>query len=213
MESTLKSIEIDGELKEFDSNLTFGLISDQIRGSLSADRVLAEIFVDDRSIDISEEEQLNSQFVKDLGRVVLRTRNVDDLFRESLQSAPSICQVLVQDCDDVQTFMNNSQFEEAHERVIEMTALLEWLIQLMMGAQSLGDVEANREKWSKTDLMESITRMQYQLVQIHFYLGSQNWDEFRKALDGTFKSELTVWKSIFDVLAKQWSPRGVARES
>ena len=213
MDAQMKSIEIDGELKEFDGTMTFGTISEEIRKTLTSDRVLAEIYVDDKSVDLAEEEQLNGRFFKDLGRVVLRTRKVDELFKESLQSAPGICHVLVQDCEDVEAFMADSKFDEAHERVIEMTALLEWLIQLVIGSQSLGDTERNKSQFTKPQLVESITRMQYQLVQLHFYLGSQNWDEFRKTLKGPFKTELENWRTLFDDLSAQWSPRASVRES
>jgi hypothetical protein len=213
MDSSMKTLELDGESKIFDGSKTFATVSEEIRMALPPERVLAEIYVDDKPIDLAEEEMLNEKILNDLGRVVVKSRRIDELFKESLQSAPHICQVLQQDCIDVEGFLSKNDFESTHERVIEMTALLEWLIQLVIGTQSLGTTNVDAATFEKQKVSESITRMQYQLVQLHFYLGSQNWEEFKKILTGSFRSELSVWEAFFSEASMTWIPQPSTLES
>lgn len=209
----MKTLEMDGQIKAFDPEKPFGSITEELRTTLPNSRVLAEIIVDNRPIDLSEEEELNQKAFKNLGQVVIRSRRVDELFRESLQVSPRICEALQMDCDDMEQFIEKQEYTQAQERLAEMSSLLEWLIQLVVGAQSLGEKRIEELSFEGGRVMDSMNRMQFQLAQLHFHLGAGNWTEFRKMMTGDFKRELKTWESIFTSLAQTWTPNVTARES
>ncbi len=213
METTLKNLELDGVMKSFDPEKTFGDITEEIRTTLPEHRVLAEIIVDNKPLDIVEEEELNQTAFKALGQVIIRSRKVDELFRESLQSGPTICEALQMDCDDMEGFLEKQDYAQAQERLAEMSSLLEWLIQLVVGAQSLGDQKVEDMTFEGGKVMDSMTRMQFQLVQLHFHLGAGNWTEFRRTLSGDFKHEIGVWQKLFKNLATTWTPKSTVRDA
>ncbi|MDB5037895.1 MAG: hypothetical protein JWQ35_1423 [Bacteriovoracaceae bacterium] len=213
MEATQKQLQLDGEIKIFDPSKTFGVIAEEVRVGLPSDRVLTEIIIDNRPVDLVEEEELNKKEFSILGDVVLKTRQVDELFRESLTVAPRICEALQMDCDELENFLNTDKFQEAANRLTEMSALLEWLIQLVVGAQSLGDKRVEDMTFSQGKVMDSCTRMQFQLVQLHSNLADSKWDAFRKILKGDFKSELKIWETMFSDLSTNWTPRTSVRDS
>lgn len=213
MEASQKTLEIDGQVKAFDPTKTFGAITEEIRTGLPTHRVLTDIVVDNKSIDLLEELDLNEKNFGLLGQVVLKTRQVDEVFRDSLNSAPLICRVLQVDCEDLENFIAVEKFKDATDRLQDMSSLLEWLIQLVVGAQSLGTQRVEDMTFSRGRVMDSCTRMQYQIVQLHFNLGSGNWDEFKKVLTGDFKAELKTWEIMFSEIATNWNPRPSTRES
>jgi hypothetical protein len=213
MEANQKSLEIDGELRTFDAEKTFGVIAEEIRTSLPNNRVLTDIVLDNRPIDLVEELEINEKALKTLGQIVLRSRQVDELFRESLTSAPRICEALQNDCAELEKFIDEEKFTEATDRLTDMSSLLEWLIQLVVGAQSLGTERIEDMHFSKGRVMDSCTRMQFQLVQLHFQLGNGNWTEFKKILSGDFRTELKTWEILFSELAVNWNPKLNSRAS
>lgn len=207
MEAVTKSLEIDGQPRQFDPEKTFGMVKEEIRQMLPTDRVVTEIFINSRPIDLVEEDELHEKVLKEMGDVSFKTRDVNELFRESLQMAPQICSALKLDCDDVEAFLNKQELDNVGERVTEMTALLEWLIQLIMGVQQLGATKLEDMTFSQGKVMDTLTRMQFQLVQLHFNLGAQNWPEFLKILQNDFKGELSVWETLFSELSRDWGPQ------
>lgn len=213
MEANQKTLEIDGVVTAFDSEKTFGAITEEVRTILPQNRVLTEIIVDNKAIDLLEEQELNEKHFKALGQVVLKSRQVDELFRESLSVAPRICEALQADCDELEKLLTADMQQQATERLAEMSSLLEWLIQLIVGAQSLGTERIDTMTFSEGRVMDTCTRMQFQLVQLHFNLGAGNWAEFKKILSGDFKKELKTWEVLFNELTTRWTPRTSARES
>lgn len=213
MDASQKTLELDGQTRAFDIAKTFGAITEEIRTGLPGHRVLTDIVVDNKAVDLLEELDLNDKTFGNIGRVVLRTRQVDEVFRDSLNSAPLICRVLQVDCEDLENFINVEKYKDATDRLQDMSSLLEWLIQLVVGAQSLGTQRVEDMTFSRGRVMDSCTRMQYQIVQLHFNLGSGNWPEFKKVLTGDFKAELNTWEVMFSELSTNWNPRPSTRAS
>lgn len=213
MESVIKELELDGELKGFDSNKSFGDISAEVKALVAPHRVVTEIIVDDKNVELDEELVLNETFFKDLGRVVLKTRDVNELFRDSLKMAPQICEALQMDCCDVEQFFVDGNLQAAQERVGEMTSLLEWLLQLISGLQSLGNEKIESMTFSQGKVMDSVNRMQFFLAKLHLNLAGQQWTEFRTTMNGDFKKEVGVWRMLFEEVSKTWTPRTSSLES
>lgn len=213
MNEVQKGLEIDGVMQEFDSNKTFGAISEEIKKQLGPNRVLTEITIDSRPVDLGEEERLRHIFLKNLGSVSIKTRDVHELFRESLELAPRICEALELDCGDVETFFENKEYQMAQDRVGEMTSLLEWLLQLISGVHSLGTDDIETLEFSGGKVIESVNRMQTLLTRLHIHMASQQWEEFRVVLKGDFLAEVKTWRNLFEDVVKTWNPRTSARES
>ncbi len=213
METKMKALELDGEAQEFDSFRTFGAISEEIRTRVAPTRVLTEIYVDDRSIDLEEEEILNRKLFRDLGRVIIRTRNVGDLFRESLQLAPKICQALKLDCEDIENFFAKGDGVSAQERISEMASLMEWLLKLISGVESYGTEKLEKMTFSGGAVISTVAQMQRHLTQLYTHMTRQNWDSFRGILQNEFKREVLTWEALFSELASTWTPRPSILES
>lgn len=211
MDGQTKQIEVDGQTMAMDAAKTFGMISQEIRNQLAPDRVVTEIFVDGRAIDIVEEEDIKLKVLNELGRVSLKSRQVHDLFRESLQMAPKICEALMMDCGDVQTFINDKQIQAASDRVGEMTSLLEWLLHLISGMETLGSEAIETMTFSHGRVMDAVNRMQFLLAKLHLDLANEKWEEFRSTLSGDFLNEVTVWKALFTDIAGSWKPKAEVR--
>jgi hypothetical protein len=213
MDASLKALELDGQIQHFDPNMKFGEISTEIKAKLGARRVLTEIIVDNKAITFTDEESLNDKSFRDLGQVVFKTRKIEELFRESLILAPKICEALRLDCEDVEGFLSKNDSQSAHERVAEMTSLLEWLLQLISGLQSLGDAKLEDLKFSQGKVMDSVNRMQHLLASLHLHLAGEKWDEFRAVLKGDFFNEVGLWQILFEDVSKSWNPNSILLES
>jgi hypothetical protein len=174
---------------------------------------LTEIYVNDRPIDLVEEAEIQAKTLRELGILSFKTRDVVELFKESLQLAPRICDALMMDCEDVEGFFANQQMQEAQERIGELTSLLEWLLQLISGMQSLGGEKIESMSYGDVKVVDSVQRMQVLLGGMHGDLAAQNYDKFRVALRGDFKSEISTWKNIFNDASEKWQPQVSGRES
>lgn len=213
METTTKSFQLDGLDQTADGKKTFGEISDEIRANLAPHRVVTEIRIDGRPIDIAEEEQLTSKALGEIGSLELRSRNVGELFMESLALAPKICEAIHLDCDDIQTFLANSQSAEANERISEMAALVEWLLQLVLGLESFGSRKLKDLEFSEGRVVDSVARMQSHLARLYAYMAQSKWEEFKTVLAGDFRSEVAIWRKLFSELISSWTPRSSVLES
>lgn len=207
MDASMKQIEIDGKAVGFDPEKSFGAISQEIKMTLAPDRVVTEIFVNDKAVDLVEEEELNARVFKEIGDIKVRSREVHELFRESLQMAPRICEALTLDCSDVHNFISDNNLQSAKERVSEMTSLLEWLLQLISGVESLGNTKLEELTFSRGRVMDSVNRMQFLLAKLHLSLSGEKWEDFRTTMSGEFKTEVENWGALFTELANTWKPR------
>lgn len=210
---TMKALTLDNQAMEVDGEKTFAIVSQEVKRGLGPQRVLTEIIIDNRPIDLAEEEELAHRTMKDLGEVTFKTRDVVELFKESLQLAPKICEALLMDCDDVEGFFAANDMKQAQERIGELTSLLEWLLQLISGMQSIGGQKLEEMRFGDVAVMESVNKMQFLLGKLHMQLAGKQWDLFRETLKGEFKSEITVWKVIFSDAAESWSPQPSGRAS
>lgn len=211
--STNKNLTVDGNTMEVEAQKTFAMVSQEIKRGLGPQRVLTEIVIDDRSIDLNEEESLGNKPISELGNVVFKTRDVVELFRESLQLAPKICEALLMDCRDVETFFEANEMRQAQERIGELTSLLEWLLQLISGMQQIGGQKLEEMRYGNVSVSESVGRMQFLLGKLHLQLAGKQWDLFRETLGGDFKTEINVWKTLFEDAATNWNPQASTRES
>jgi len=211
--SQIKNLTVDGNSVEVESGKTFAMISQEIKRGLGPQRVLTEIIIDNRPIDLNEEESLSTKSISELGDVIFKTRDVVELFRESLQLAPKICEALLLDCDDVEGFFKANEMRQAQERIGELTSLLEWLLQLISGMQQIGGQSLEEMKFGDVSVSESVGRMQFLLGKLHLQLAGQQWDLFRETLGGDFRTEVTVWKTLFEVACESWNPQASARVS
>lgn len=209
----VKTLTVDSAPLSVDSHKTFSMISQEVKKALGPQRVLTEIFVDGRSIDLAEEESLGGRPVAELGDLIFKTRDVVELFRESLQLAPRICDALLMDCDDIETFFQGGEMRQAQERISELTSLLEWLLQLISGMQSIGGQKLDEMQYGDRNVSESVGKMQYLLSKLHLQLSGKEWDGFRLTLKEEFRAEVTAWKKLFEDAAANWKPQASTRAS
>ena len=207
MQTPLKSIMVDGHELQFESAMTFGSVSESLRVKVAPKRVLTEILIDGKQIDLAEEETLRSKSLQDIGSVALKTRDVIELFQESLELAPRICDALSMDCVDIETFFQSGDLRAAQERVSEMTALLEWLLQLVAGMQNLGGLKLSEMNFGGSPVSESMNHMEGLLAKLHVQMTAQDWISFRATLKGEFAAGVSQWRRLFSDAATQWKPR------
>lgn len=200
-------IELDGKPMGFDSNLSFGEISDQLKASIGPSRVLTEIYVDGRAIDIDEEANLTSRQVGDLGDLKFASKDVGLLLKDSLQLAPQICEALVLDCEDIEKFFEVGDFTSANERIAELSSLVDWLLQMIASLQSYGAEDFKQTSVGKGSVFDSVNRMDEVLRKLHQYLQNMDYDSFRSLLKEDFQSELSAWREMFVGVEKSWRPR------
>ncbi len=211
--AALKTLVLDGSQVSVDPAKTFSVISQELKRGLGPQRVLTEIVIDGRAIDLAEEEAMASKPLAELGDVVFKTRDVVELFKESLQLAPRICEALLMDCDDVENFFKANDMRQAQERIGELTSLLEWLLQLISGMQSIGGRKLEEMHYGEVSVVESVNKMQYLLGKLHLQLAGKQWDSFRECLGGEFKVEVAVWKRLFEDASQNWQPAPSDRAS
>jgi hypothetical protein len=207
MQTPFKSVMVDGQEMQFEGAMTFGSVSESLRVKVAPKRVLTEILVDGKHVDLAEEEILRAKSLEEIGSVALKTRDVVELFQESLELAPKICDALSMDCADIETFFQSGDMRAAQERVSEMTALLEWLLQLVAGMQSLGGLKLSEMKFGGSPVSESMNHMEGLLAKLHVQMTAKDWVSFRATLQGDFAAGVSQWKRLFSDAATQWKPR------
>lgn len=206
--------ELDGEFLTFEKTLSFGEVSDQIKQELAPQRVLTEIFVDGEVVDLDEEEKMLGQSISKLGSLSFRSKEVGSLFQESLKLAPSICEALILDVDDIDQFFDKGEELKANERVAELSALVDWLLQMISGLQLYGSDDSFQKIAVEAGTsVDSVKRMETLLKEMHSSLEAQQYDQFRATLTGGFKEELKVWKDVFTKASSCWTPRSLGLES
>lgn len=200
-------IEVDGASVFVDGDSLFGNFSEELKRKLGPERVLTEIFVDNRAIDIDEEASLLDLSVKDLGQIRLISKEVGALLKDSLQLAPSICDALLLDCDDIEKLFAESSYIEANERIAELSSLVDWLLQMISSLQSYGNASFQEIKVESGTAVDAVTRMDELLRSLHSKLQSQDYPGFRDILKTSFKKELESWKTLFVKVAAEWTPK------
>lgn len=200
-------IDLDNEMVSFQADRPFGEVADQIKKNLGVDRVVTEVFVDDRFIDLEEEARLQSTPIAEMGQLRFKSREVGALIKESLDLAPQICEALSLECQDIDGLFEKQALGEAHERVGELSALVDWLLQLISGLQSYGKSDFRAMSLGTETPVQSVQRMEQILSQLHTSLMAKNFDQFRSTLQGRFAPEIKVWKQMFESAKSEWAPR------
>jgi len=207
------TVQLDDEQLNFDGTSSFASVSDQLKTKVAPNRVVTEVFVDERSLNIEEEEEIQSNTLRDLGSIRFCTREVSALLKDSLQLAPQVCEALYLDCDDIESFFDKSDFGAANERIAELSSLVDWMLQMVASLQSYGDGDFRQMPVGESTVIESVRKMDAILSQMYGFLQSQDFDSFRKLLKAEFKPELKVWQEIFTKASTHWTPRASTRES
>lgn len=214
MESTNQiNVDLDGQVLAFGQNESFATISEKIKKDLAPARVLTEVLIDDRYIDLDEEENIGQKQIHELGKLGFRSKEVGSLLMESMKLAPKICEALQLECTDIDSFFEKGELQAAHERIGEMSALVDWLLQLISGLQSYGSADFRVLDTGHGNVFDSVKRMETLLSQLHLKLQVQEFDAFREILTGDFKEELGHWGKLFTEASTNWTPRSLQRES
>lgn len=213
MTEVMTLLELDGTAQTFSGHKTFGDVTQEIRQSLAPHRVITEIFIDDRPLSLLEEERLNHCVLKDMGRIVFKTRFIHELFRESLKMAPKICEAILHDCEEIDQLFSMNDLQKAQEHIGDMMALLEWLFQLVTGIETLGKIPLNQMIMEGESILQIVNRMNAILEQMYTALNEQKFDPFRKIMKKEFFHEMNHWKELFKEASVTWLPRLSIRES
>lgn len=206
MESMI-SMDLDGKSFEMPGETSFSDVSKNIKNQVAPKRVLTEIYVDQKAIDLDEEERISKLPIAKLGKLRFVTKPVEELLKESSLTAISICEALKPECDEIDELFEKNEIVKAHQRVGELTALIEWLLQLMSSLHSYGGVSFGEHQISSGMIKDSAKGMEACLFQLHQSLGQKNYTQFRKDLKGRFQEEVSVWKEVFSAVSKHWTPR------
>lgn len=207
------NVELDGKAITFSPEESFGSLSLELKNQLGSERVVTEIYIDGRSIDIEEEDRIQEQSLKDLGRLRFVTKEVGSLLKDSLQLAPQICQALQLDCDDIENFFEKGEFVAANDRIAELSSLVDWMLQMVASLQTYGEEDFRQMSFSGDSVVKLVQRMDKLLNQLHAELQAQSFDNFRNILKNEFKPELVQWHAMFSEAAKCWTPRTSQRAS
>jgi len=212
-DATKIEIVLDGENLAFDASASFGAVAEQIKSSLAPHRVVTEIFVDGRSVNMEEEEMMILQSMKDLGQLTFKSREVGLLLKDSLQLAPQICEALLMDCDDIGGMIEKSEFLKANDRIAELSSLVDWLLQMVASIHSYGDDTSRMFEYEGQSLTDTVKRMESSLTKLHTQLQNKDYMAFKSVLQGEFRVELGAWQKMFTEVAKNWTPRILVRAS
>jgi|GEM_PF-6839864 len=207
------TVKLDDRDLSFDPESTFGSVESELKKLIAPERVLTEICIDNSSVTIVEEEELQRSLLKNIGKLSFCSKEVSILLRESLQLAPQICDALCLDCDDIENFFSQDDYVEANNRIAELSSLVDWLFQVISSLQAYGSKGFTKQEFSTGSIMEAVKRMDGLLLSLHNYLQAQDFTEFRKILTGPLKNELVSWKTMFTEASTHWTPRPLRRES
>jgi hypothetical protein len=207
------TVQVDGEALPFDAETPFANITDELKKKIGPERVVTEIYIDGRSIDIDEEDRLQATALKEMGQLRFVTKEVGGLLKDSLNLAPQICDALSLDCDDIEQFFATGDFVSANNRVAELSSLVDWMLQMIASLQSYGTEDFRDMEFEGTSVLGAVKKMDQLLSKLHEKLQQQNFDEFRSTLKDEFKPELKVWKALFTEASSRWTPRSLQRDS
>jgi len=200
-------VNVDEVACVFGDQASFGDVSESVKSQLPPGRVVTEVFIDDRFIDLEEEVSLQTIPMSKLGKVAFKTKEVGLLIRESLEMAPQICAALALECEEINELFEKQTLVEAHERVGELSALVDWLLQLITGLQSYGTGDFRNTKLKEGTAMDSVRRMETNLSQLHAALVDKNYQAFTKLLTSDFVNETKVWEEMFNKAREEWTPQ------
>jgi len=209
MSAGTKQIEVnvDEVACSFGDQASFGDVSESVKNKIAPSRVVTEVLIDDRFIDLEEEVSLQTIPMAKLGKVAFKTKEVGMLIRESLEMAPQICAALAMECDEINQLFAKQTYVEAHERVGELSALVDWLLQLISGLQSYGAGDFRNTKLTEGTAMDSVRRMESYLSALHGALVAKDYEKFTALLTTDFVAETRIWEEMFNKAREEWAPQ------
>jgi len=200
-------VNVDEVACAFGAQASFGDVSNSVKSQLPNNRVVTEVFIDNRFIDLEEEISLQPILMAQLGNVAFKTKEIGMLIRESLEMAPQICAALTMECEEIRALFEQQTFVEAHERVGELSALVDWLLQLISGMQSYGVGDFRDTKLNSGTAMDSVRRMESYLSQLHGALVAKDYPQFTDLLTRDFLAETKIWEEMFNKARVEWTPQ------
>jgi len=212
-EASSVHVDLDGNPVEFTSDQLFFQVAEEVKHRLSPDRVVTEIVVDGKPIDLEEEGRIHSQAVSGFGKLSFRSTPVSALLKESLELAPQVCQALILDCEDIESLFAEENLTDANNRIAEMSSLVDWLLQVIASLQSYGSENFRDMSFSGTTVLESVKKMESLLLELHGYLETGNVEDFRRVLKTDFRAHTQQWQELFTEASKSWTPRPSVRAS
>jgi hypothetical protein len=204
-------VEMDDGVLSFSPTLSLQEVSDQIKNQLAPQRVVTEVFMDEKHVGLEEEMRLAFTPISRLGRLAFRSKEVGALIRESLELAPQICAAMEAECHEIKALFSKADLTEAHERVGELSALMDWLLQLITGLQSYGEKDFRSMSLKEGTPLDSVRRMESYLSRLHHHLSSKNFESFCELLVNDFLKETTSWTEMFQKACAEWTPKKIAR--
>jgi len=208
-DSIQTTVILDNQEFLFDAEISFGDAQREIKKKLESGRVVTEIFVNEKAIDLEEEGALENEKLKDIGTIRFKSREVGSLLKESMKLAPTICEALFQDCADIAELLHNSKMIEANERIAEFSSLIDWLLQMVSSLQSYGEGDFRQMTVGDGTALEVISRTDTLLKALHHELQMQNYESFRQILLNDFRPELSLWREMFVKADQEWIAKAI----
>lgn len=204
---TQTSVQIDGSPLMVDSELSFETVAESVKGKIGPQRVITEVKIGSRFLNLEEEDRVAREKVKSLESIEFFTRDVASLLQESLSLAPKICESLAMDCTDIQSFFATGLLEKAHERIGELSTLVDWLLQCIVSLQAYGEKNFKSLKVDEGSLIDSVRDMEKILRNLHEHMMKQDFQAFEELLMGDFRSTVQLWQKLFTKASSDWIPR------
>lgn len=201
-----KSLWLDNEKASYSSEMPFGSLSENIRKHLGEQRIVSEVWLDGQALNLEEEQAIQQKPIGDLGEIQFVSKDVQTLFYEALQMAPQVCDALGEQSEAINSSFAKGELQTAHQHVADWSALMEWLLHLVQGLRTYGTISVDEIVVENEKASDSFQRMEQHLQTLQQAFASQNFTSFNQELQGTFKKELGLWKSIFHESAKNWTP-------
>lgn len=212
MESNIQ-MDLDGSPFELAPTTAFHEASQHVKTQVSPKRVLTEIFIDHKPIGLEEEEKISNTPIEKLGKIKFISKPVEDLLRESAHIAASICDAMELECQEIDQLFQNDDLIKAHERVGEISALVEWMLQLMGSLHSYGHATFGEMKISSGNINDASKGMEACLIRLYGSLGQKDYEAFRTELKTEFQTEIQIWKEVFSAVSKHWTPQASKHDS
>ncbi len=172
------TVTIDGASVQFAPGVLFSEASDAIKSKIAPERVITEVHIDGQFVDMEQELKMAAVPVGQLGELKFQSKEVGALIKESLEMAPQICAALPQECKDIDDLFEANKLTEAHERVGELSALMDWLLQLITSLQSYGENDFRTMAMKTGTPIDTVRRMETLLGKLHQCLIAKNYPSF-----------------------------------
>jgi len=192
-------VYLDGEQVAVNSELSFQMLTEQLKAQVGPHRVISDVKLGERFVGLEEEDKLSSKSISSFQEPLeFFSKNIKSLLKESLELAPQVCEALLLDCKDVRQFFEEGNLESAHERIGEISSLVDWLLQCIVSIQSYGGLDLKTLAIEEGSLIDSVRSMERVLKDLHQKLSVHAHEDFQALLMGEFCEHIQLWKKLFE---------------